>query len=257
MFRKSLKNVTHYFNHIGFWYLFFDSIHLLILCGDVEQNPGPKDTKYFSLCHWKLNSLAAQNFAKVSALKALNATEKFHFICLSESYLDSIISSDDSSLSLDGYNLIRADHPKNIKQGGVCIYYRETLPVKTVQINYLPECLVCEVNYKNKKIFIVTLYRSPSQNDDEFDEFLRSFESVIDHINQSNPYFVLITGDFNARSSSWWGNDINNFEGISIENLTSSYGFKQLISEPTHLLPTSSSCIDLKVISRQISCYRF
>ena len=41
------------------------------------------------------------------------------------------------------------------------------------------------------------------------------------------------------------GNDINNFEGISIENLTSSYGFKQLISELTHLLPKSSSCIDL------------
>ena len=117
-----------------------------------------------------------------------------NFICLSESYLDSTISSDDNSLSLDGYNLIRADHPNNIKQGGVCIYYRETLPVKTVQINYLPECLVCEVNYKNKKIFIVTLHRSASQNDDEFDEFLRSFECVIDHINKSNPYFVLIIG---------------------------------------------------------------
>ena len=59
-------------------------------------------------------------------------------------------------------------------------------------------------------MFIVTLYRSPSQNDNEFDEFLCSFECVIDHINQSKPYFVLITGDFNARSSSWWGNDSNN-----------------------------------------------
>ena len=85
-----------------------------------------------------------------------------------ESYLDSAISSDNSSLSLEGYNLIRADHPKNIKQDGVCIYYQETLPVKTIQINYLPVCQVCEVNYENKKIFIVTLYRSPSQINDEF-----------------------------------------------------------------------------------------
>ena len=75
----------HYFNHIGFWYLFFNSIHLLILCGDVEQNPGPKDTKYFSLRHWNLNSLAAHDVAKVSALKAFNATEKFDFICLFKS----------------------------------------------------------------------------------------------------------------------------------------------------------------------------
>ena len=103
-----------------------------------EQNPGPKDAKNLSLCHWNLNSLAAHDFAMVSALEAFNATEKFDFICLSVSYLDSTISSDDSSLFLDGYNLIRADHPKNIKKGGVCIYYRETFAVKTVQINYLP-----------------------------------------------------------------------------------------------------------------------
>ena len=52
-----------------------------------------------------------------------------------KTFLDSTISWDNSSLSLDSYNLTLADHPKNIKQGGFCIYYRETLPVKTVQIN--------------------------------------------------------------------------------------------------------------------------
>ena len=191
---------------------------MLILCGDLEQNPGPKDTKYLSLCYWNLNNLAAHDFAKVSALKNFNVTEKLDFICLSESYLDSIISSDDSSPFLVGYNLICANHPKNIKQSEVCIYYRETVPVKTIRINYLVKCLVCEVNYGNKTVFIVTLYRSPSQNDFEFDEFLRRYESVIDNINQSNPYFVLITGDFNLRSNNWLGNDINNFAGISIKN---------------------------------------
>ena len=85
---------------MGFWYLFFNSIHLSILCGDIEQNPRPNDTKYLSLCHWNLNSLAAHNFAKVSALDDFNDTENFDFICLPESYLNSIISSDDSNISL-------------------------------------------------------------------------------------------------------------------------------------------------------------
>ena len=134
------------------------------------------------------------------------------------------ISSVDKNLCLDGYKLIHADHPKIIKQGGVCIYYRETLPVKIIQLSYVPECLVCEINYNKKKIFIVTLYRSPSQSTDEFDEFLRGFEDVIDYINQCNPYFTLITGDFNARCNRWWENDSNNTEGVSIDNLTSSYG---------------------------------
>ena len=82
-------------------------------------------------------------------------------------------------LSLDGYSLIHADRPKKIKQGGVCIYYRETFPIKTIQVNYLSECLVRKVNYESKNLFIVTLYRSPSQTDGEL---LRRFKSVIDNI---------------------------------------------------------------------------
>ena len=217
-FKKSLKNVTIYFNHVGFCYLLFQGIYLLILCGDIELNPGPKDTKYLSLCHWNLNSIAAHDFAKVSAIKAFNTTKNFDFICLSESYLDSTISSVDKNLCLDGCKLICVDHPKNIKQAVVCIYYWETLPVKIIQLNYLPESLVCEFNYNNKKIFIVTLYWSPSQSTDELDEFLRGFEDVIDYINQCNPYFTLITGDFNARCNRWWENDSNNTEGVSIDN---------------------------------------
>ena len=64
---------------------------------------------------------------------------KISILGLSESYLDSTISSDDKNLCLDGYKLIRAEHPKKIKQGGVCIYYRETLPVKIIRLNDLPE----------------------------------------------------------------------------------------------------------------------
>ena len=88
--------------------------------------------------------------------------------------------------------MIRAVYPKNIKQRGVCFYYGETLTVKTIQRNYQSEWPVCEVKFENKSNFIVTLYRSPSQNDVEFFEFLRGLESAIDKINQSNPYFVLL-----------------------------------------------------------------
>ena len=69
--------------------------------------------------------------------------------------VDSTIFSGDSSLSLDGYKLIRSDHPKDIKQRRVCIDYRETLLVKTLDINHLPECLVCEYNYENKKSLLL------------------------------------------------------------------------------------------------------
>ena len=52
-------------------------------------------------------------------------------------------------------------------------------------------------------------------------------------------------GDFNARSKSWWPDDITSPEGTDIDSLTTVHGLQQLISEPTHLLPNSLSCIDL------------
>ena len=54
-----------------------------------------------------------------------------------------------------------------------------------------------------------------------------------------------ILNRFNARSSSWWKNEKTTVEGAHLEALTSLHGFHQLISEPTHLLPTSTSCTDL------------
>ena len=60
-----------------------------------------------------------------------------------------------------------------------------------------------------------------------------------------NPFSIVITGDFNCRSKQWWGDDIENAEGKLFEPLTSDLGLHQLISEPTHLLNNSKSCIDL------------
>ena len=41
-----------------------------------------------------------------------------------------------------------------------------------------------------------------------------------------------------------------NFEGSTIESITSQFGLNQLINEPTHLLQNSSACIDLMFTSQ-------
>ena len=55
---------------------------------------------------------------------------KFDIICLSETYLYSTTPNDDDKLQIPGYTLIRSDHPSNTKRGGVCIYYKSSLPLK-------------------------------------------------------------------------------------------------------------------------------
>ena len=59
------------------------------------------------------------------------------------------------------------------------------------------------------------------------------------------PSFTTILGDFNARSKSWYPDDITSPESTDIDSLTTVHGLQQLISEPTHLFPNSLSCIDL------------
>ena len=213
--------------------------------GDIELNSGPRKEKKNSLsvCHWNLNSLSAHNFSKLTQLKAYNAIYKHDFICLSETYLDSSIP--DNVLDIEGYRLVRADHPNNIKRGGVCIYYKESLPVRVINIPYINEALVLEMNYNNKKVIISVIYRSPSQSTDEFESFLLNFEQLLGDVSQCRPSLSVITGDFNARSVSWWSNDINTMEGLKLSSMSSSVDFTQLINEPTHIQSSSSSCIDL------------
>ena len=91
------------------------------LSGDVNINPGPRRStdKAFSICHWNLSSLPAYNYNKLFLLRAYIGVHKFDVICLSETYLDSIVGSEDENLEITGYNLVRSDHPDNTKRGGV------------------------------------------------------------------------------------------------------------------------------------------
>ena len=89
--------------------------------GDIEKNPGPKPNscEYLSICHWNLNSISPHNHIKLSLLRAYISINKFDIICLSETYLDSNISSDNDNLELPGYNSVHADNPTNTKRGNV------------------------------------------------------------------------------------------------------------------------------------------
>ena len=61
---------------------FSGKFDLLMLCGDIASNPGPKPNscQSFSICHWNLN--ICHNFSKISLLKAYNAIHTYDIICL-------------------------------------------------------------------------------------------------------------------------------------------------------------------------------
>ena len=57
-------------------------------------------------------------------------------------------------------------------------------------------------------------------------------------------------GDFNVKSQTWVKNDKTSYEGSKLDILTCSYGLHELINEPTHLLDSFPSCIDLTFTSQ-------
>ena len=62
-----------------------------------------------------LNGLAAHNFSKVSLLRAISLSKNYDVICLSETFLGLSINSSDERITIEGYNLLLADHPSNKK----------------------------------------------------------------------------------------------------------------------------------------------
>ena len=96
----------------------------------------------------------------------------------------------DNLIDIEGYKLIRADHPGNIKRGGVCVYYKESFPVQTINQHYLKEALLLEMSCNNKKVIVSFIYPSPTQSTDEFDSFLSNFHNFLNDINKRKPFYM-------------------------------------------------------------------
>ena len=70
---------------------------------------------------------------------------------------------DDDNLNISGYNLVRCDRSSNSKRGKVFIYYKETLPLRKIDVNYLNDSIRFKLKIGEKLCSFITLYRSPSR----------------------------------------------------------------------------------------------
>ena len=122
--KRSFTNYLHITSLIDVAYSTYFLHILLLQHGDIETNPGPQKEKKknLSCCYWNVNSLIARNLSKLSQLEAYNSVCKHDFICISETFFDSSIQERDKNIQMDGYNLLRADHPSKSRRGGICIF---------------------------------------------------------------------------------------------------------------------------------------
>ena len=70
---------------------------------DIETKPGPGGWRSsLSICHWNLNSICVEDFSKLSQISAFLNIYQFDIFCLTETFLDSSISSEDPRLVIEG-----------------------------------------------------------------------------------------------------------------------------------------------------------
>ena len=157
-------NITYLWNfmtHIFYFRLlisflanFLGKFNLLMVCGDIESNPGPRpnSSQSLSVCHWNLNNIVVHNFSKISLLKAFNAVHTYDIICPSETYLNHDTLFNNNNFRIPGYKLIRVDHQSNQKQVGTCNYYKDFLPIKVNNVCYLKECFNFNLTVNGKQV---------------------------------------------------------------------------------------------------------
>ena len=82
-----------------------------------------------------------------------------------------------------------------------------------------------------KGIYVaVVYYRSPNQNSNEFDNFLKNIETRLNQTCSNNPLLTVIFGDFNARSSVLWiGDKTKRRKPTRISYSISFYGHQKLM----------------------------
>ena len=111
-----------------------------------------------------------------------------------------------------------------MKRGGVCLHYKEKFLLRHIKTEYVLQCMLCRISIHNQAGYLVVTYRSPNQNNYEFNEFLTNFERLLNHVKQLKPSSLVILRDFNAQSKSWCLDDITTYEGYKVDSLLTTQG---------------------------------
>ena len=110
--------------------------------------------------------------------------------------------------------------------------------------------VVAEITIVHKKLLFATVYRSPTQSPEQFDGFINHLQTTLNQFQAEKPRMIILTGNFNCRSSQWLSQDVEHPEGTALDELIETNNFYQLINEPTNIRNEGMSCIDL-IISDQ------
>ena len=152
-------------------------------------------------CHLYLPAwYHVDELVKIPLIEAYISLHHYDIMALSETMLDNSISSEDIYIEGLSREVYRNDHPINSKVGGVCMYFRDGLAIKQRRdLEMMQETIVSEVNTSRKKIFFITVYRSPSQNSEQFENLISNMQIMINRLQMERPHSVVPSSETGIR----------------------------------------------------------
>ena len=145
-----------------------------------------------------------QQIAELNAIDAL---------CITETWLSNAIP--DSIVTISGYNLFRKDRLHTLG-GGVCIYVKNNIPCKYLEICDQDNIESIWVSMRPHKlprhitsIILAVVYHSTKNRQAENNMLKEHFLKNLDEIRSNQPNaLIIITGDFNPKSTGLKAKDI-------------------------------------------------
>ena len=124
------------------------------------------------------------------------------------------------------------------RKGGLLVYVNKNIPSKYLRSFHLPndlQVIPIEVNLKQRKLLVVSIYRPPDQ---KLAYFFSSITDLLDHYLKIYEDFIVI-GDFNESETS-----------PALDSFLDEQKCKNIIKSKTCFKSVKGSCIDLILISR-------
>ena len=189
----------------------------------------------FSILNLNIRSITS-NFDTLNAfLSTLHI--KFDILSFTESWLNETTKN---LIKLNGYHALHTLRPVN-RGGGVSIYIKNFMNSKKIESCSLSlpyfESLFIELNHRNKKILIATIYRPPNSNNTSFIEKLTEVLTT-NNINSYDEYILL--GDFNYNLLEL---ETNNAV-INFLTTVNTFSLLPIITKPTRITDASATLLD-------------
>lgn len=184
--------------------------------------------KLLEISHLNILSLSS----KFNDFKLHLELSKIDIFALSETWLNS--STDNRSLNINDYNLIRQD--RETRGGGVAFYINKLLRFDRLEMSSNIEQLWIKVKLNETWLAIGVFYKPPKLNHKYFiDELEESIAIAMSHCDK-----IICLGDSNINFF-----DINSPAYKYFSSMLSSTSMLQLISDATHITNHSRTLIDI------------